>query len=387
MTLIENFVRYRGQTEKEVKMSKKTRIINKLMFVLSLTFLLSLLASTTVFAEWKKTSSGATTWVVNGKTAKGPVTIDKNIYFFAEKDGELVRSKTVSYKGNYYRTDADGKVYRNTWLSSKKYYATKTGAFVKGFAKIGGNLYFFDRKTCKKITSRMVSSKGKIYYFQKNGAALKEQRLKYKKVIYGFNKNGVMVKKGFLKIGKKSYYFNSKGKMVTGVQKIGGKEYYFYSGGALATNAAVTVGKYSYKTNAKGVVTKKTKLSVGEAIAAYAKKFVGRPYKWGGTDPQNGADCSGFCYACYKKYGITLPRVADDQMHGSGKAVKEKDMKPGDLIFFNELGGSSNYACHVTMYIGNGKICHAANTKRGIVIDSLSWYRKYMKFLCVRRYW
>ena len=371
-----------------MRMSKKTHIANKLMVILSLTVLLSLFASTTVFAEWKKTSSGATTWVVNGKTAKGLVTIDNSTYFFAEKDGALVCSKTVSYKGNYYRTNAKGKVYKSTWIgSSKKYYAGKTGAFVKGFAKIGGNLYYFDRKKCKKLTSRMVSAKGKIYYFQKNGAALKLQRLKYKKVIYGFDKNGVMVKKGFLTIGKKTYYFDAKGKMLTGLQSIGGKQYYFYSNGALATNAAFTSGQYSYKTDAKGIVTKKTKLSVGEAIAAYAQKFVGRPYVWGGTDPYNGADCSGFCYACYKKYGITLPRVADDQMHGSGKAVKEKDMKPGDLIFFNTLGGSSNYACHVTMYIGNDKICHAANTNRGIVIDSLSWYRKYMKFLCVRRYW
>ena len=366
-------------------MTKKTRIINKLLVLLSLTFLLSLPLAGTAMAGWVKLPSGATGYTVNGKRVTGLKRIGNVDYYFSAS-GKLAVNKKVKSGNNYYQTDAKGRIRKRTWVNGK-YYASNTGAFVKGFAKIGGNLYFFDRTTCKKLTSRMVSSNGKTYYFSKSGAALKLQRLKYKNEIYGFDKNGVMVKSRLLAINGKSYYFNAGGKMVTGVKTINGNKYYFYASGAMAVNTTVTTDKYSYVINAKGVIVSTSKMTTGQAMATYAQKFVGRPYVWGGTDPYNGADCSGFCYAIHLKYGITLPRVADDQMHKGGKAIAEKDMKPGDLIFFNQMGGSSNYACHVTMYIGNDKICHAANTKRGIVIDSLSWYRKYMKFLCVRRYW
>ena len=410
---------------KEGKMSRQTGIRNKWFIVISLTFIFVLMSAAASHAEWVTSPSGLTSYTQKGKVVKGwkkiggewyhfndngildknkwidkdyyvgkkgarrkgLITINNVRYYFSVGAGKLQRSATVKYNERYYRTDAKGRVIRNTWLNNGTYYAGSGGAFVKGFVTIKGKLYYFDRTTCKKFTSRMVSSKGKIYYFTKDGSALKSQRLKYKNVIYGFNINGEMVKKATLSINGKIYYFNGSGKMVVGPQTINGKQFYFYSSGAMAVNTTVTAGGYSYEINAKGVVEKRTKLTVGASIANYAQKFVGRPYVWGGTDPYNGADCSGFCYACYKHFGITLPRVADDQMHGSGKAIREKDMKPGDLIFFNTLGGSSNYACHVTMYIGNDKICHAANTKRGIVIDSLSWYRKYMKFLCVRRYW
>ena len=357
-------------------MRKQTGIRNKWFIILSLTFLLSLLGATAAFAEWKTLPSGQKTWQENGVTAKGwkqigkawyyfdnngvlatnrwigasyyvgkngarvkgLVTINNVSYIFSVSSGKLFTGQKVKYNGNYYWVDTKGRVVKNSWIG-KTSYAGGNGAFIKGFAKIKGNLYFFDRTTCKKLTSRMVSSKGKIYYFSQNGAALKSQRLKYKGAIYGFNKNWEMVKGATLSIGGKIYYFDASGKMVTGLQTIRGKQYYFYSNGVMAVNTAVTVGGYSCEVNAKGVITKKTKLTVGAAIAEYAKKFVGRPYKWGGTDPYNGADCSGFCYACYKKYGITLPRVADDQMHGKGKAISEKDMQPGDLIFFNNLGG------------------------------------------------
>ena len=357
----------------------------KLFIVLSLVLILTSLCAAPALAEWKNTSGGKV-WMENGKRVTGFKKISGALYFF-NKSGILQKSKRVRYNGNYYQTDKAGKVIQRKWIGST-YYASNTGAFVKGLARIGGSYYFFYRDSCKKLVSRMVVTKSGTYFFKKDGKAAQNQRVKFNSKIYGFNKNGKMVKNGTLQLNGSVYYFGSDGVMATGLRTVSGKQYYFYSSGKMAVNATITLNKYCYETDSKGVVIKKTKLSVGEKLAAYAQKFVGRPYKWGGTDPGgSGADCSGFCYAVHLHYGITLPRVADDQMHGPGKVISEKDMRPGDLIFFNTLGGSSNYACHVTMYIGNDQICHAANTKRGIVIDSLSWYRKYMKFLGVRRYW
>ena len=106
-------------------------------------------------------------------------------------------------------------------------------------------------------------------------------------------------------------------------------------------------------------------------VVEYALKFVGNPYKWGGTSLTNGADCSGFVQSIYKQFGYTIPRVSKDQAIGAGSVeVKpdEEHLLPGDLIFYKDNKGK---VYHVSMYIGDGKIVHAANKKAGIIISSL----------------
>lgn len=107
-----------------------------------------------------------------------------------------------------------------------------------------------------------------------------------------------------------------------------------------------------------------------QEVADYAVKFVGNPYVWGGTSLTKGADCSGFVQAIYKQFGYTLPRVSRDQAVSAGYTnVKPtlENLLPGDLIFYTN---SSGIVDHVAMYIGNGKVVHAANKKAGIIISS-----------------
>lgn len=107
-------------------------------------------------------------------------------------------------------------------------------------------------------------------------------------------------------------------------------------------------------------------------VVDYALKFVGNPYKWGGTSLTNGADCSGYVQSIYKHFGYTIPRVSKDQAVGAGYMdVKpdEEHLLPGDLIFYTDNNGK---VYHVSMYIGDGKIVHAANKKQGIIISNLN---------------
>lgn len=107
-----------------------------------------------------------------------------------------------------------------------------------------------------------------------------------------------------------------------------------------------------------------------QEVAAYAVKFVGNPYKWGGTSLTSGADCSGFVQSIYKQFGYTIPRVSKDQAKTAGYCdVKpdEEHLLPGDLIFYTNSKGVVD---HVAMYIGDGKVVHAAGKKTGIVISS-----------------
>ncbi len=113
-------------------------------------------------------------------------------------------------------------------------------------------------------------------------------------------------------------------------------------------------------------------------IVTYAQKFVGNRYVWGGQSLTKGADCSGFVRAVYADFGYSLPRVSRDQASSAGKRVSESDMLPGDLVFYANSRGTVN---HVAMYIGNGKIVHAANSRQGIIRSNV----KYRDIYCVRR--
>ncbi|MBR1741225.1 MAG: C40 family peptidase, partial [Lachnospiraceae bacterium] len=111
---------------------------------------------------------------------------------------------------------------------------------------------------------------------------------------------------------------------------------------------------------------------VGKCIVNYAKKFIGNPYRSGGTSLTKGADCSGFTKAIYAHFGFSLPRTSAAQRH-AGRQVSWSQKKPGDLIC---------YSVHVAIYMGNNRIIHASTPKSGI---KTSKYITFSKVLSVRR--
>lgn len=110
--------------------------------------------------------------------------------------------------------------------------------------------------------------------------------------------------------------------------------------------------------------------SLRNKVVNYALQFVGNRYVWGGTNPNTGADCSGFVqYVLRNAAGVSLPRTSREQAK-AGRAIKSSEMRPGDLIFYTNSGGTVN---HVAMYIGNGQIVHAASRKSGIKISTWNY--------------
>lgn len=101
------------------------------------------------------------------------------------------------------------------------------------------------------------------------------------------------------------------------------------------------------------------KISKGQQVVNYARKFLGVKYVWGGNTPK-GFDCSGFVKYVYAKFGVTLNRVAADQAK-QGKKVERRSLKPGDLVFFDTNGGH-NSINHVGIYIGNGRFIEASSS-------------------------
>ena len=101
-------------------------------------------------------------------------------------------------------------------------------------------------------------------------------------------------------------------------------------------------------------------------VVRIAKRYLGVSYRWGGSSPWSGFDCSGLVKYVYGHVGIRLPRATAGQFH-RGRRVKTSNLQPGDLVFFNRLG-------HVGMYIGRGKMIHAPNSRSTVRIESLRGY-------------
>ena len=112
--------------------------------------------------------------------------------------------------------------------------------------------------------------------------------------------------------------------------------------------------------------------ATGQNIANYACQFVGNPYVAGGTSLTNGADCSGFVYAVYKAFGISVPRSSYSQAT-YGREVSYANAQPGDVIYY---GG------HVAIYLGGGRIVHASTARTGIKYENAT----YRTILTIRRF-
>lgn len=124
---------------------------------------------------------------------------------------------------------------------------------------------------------------------------------------------------------------------------------------------------------------------IRQQIVAYAKKFLGVKYVYGGSSPK-GFDCSGFVQYVFKHFGITLERSSDAQ-GAKGTKIKKSELKPGDLVFFDTNGGL-NHIEHVGIYIGDGNFIHASSgsSAHKVIISELNTGFYDESYMTSRRY-
>ena len=110
-------------------------------------------------------------------------------------------------------------------------------------------------------------------------------------------------------------------------------------------------------------------------LVATAMGFLGVPYRRGGTSAETGFDCSGFVRTIFEQTrGLVLPRKASDQAASTEK-IEKKDLKPGDLVFFNTMRRTFS---HVGIYIGDGKFIHSPRTGLRVRVEDMqeSYWKK-----------
>jgi len=135
--------------------------------------------------------------------------------------------------------------------------------------------------------------------------------------------------------------------------------------------------------NAVERIRRSGKGDLREELVGTARRFLGIPYLWGGTDVQDGFDCSGLTMVTYRLNGLKLPRTSRDQFC-AGKPVEKNDLRKGDLVFFATTGGTT--ISHVGLYVGDGKFIHAPRRGKDVCITSLSsrYYQK--RYMGARSY-
>lgn len=114
-------------------------------------------------------------------------------------------------------------------------------------------------------------------------------------------------------------------------------------------------------------------------VLSRAVNVLGTPYRWGGSSPKKGFDCSGLVkYAFNDVADVDLPRTSNAMAQGHGIKVAKGDLKPGDLIFFNIKSRRVN---HVAIYLGNDRFIHAPRRGKRVSIDNLNkpyWQKHYV---------
>ena len=117
--------------------------------------------------------------------------------------------------------------------------------------------------------------------------------------------------------------------------------------------------------------------SAAEQLVDEALSYLGIRYRFGGTSPATGFDCSGLVLNVFRNaVGLDLPRTASE-MASLGDKIGKHDLKPGDLVFFNTMRRTFS---HVGIYLGDGKFVHAPSSGGKVRVENIStayWTKRF----------
>lgn len=117
--------------------------------------------------------------------------------------------------------------------------------------------------------------------------------------------------------------------------------------------------------------------AASRSLTSYARSLIGVPYKYGGSSPDSGFDCSGFVGHVFRRsLGISLPRTAQ-QLSRKGQPIRIAELREGDLVFYDT--NNQNYS-HVGIFLGGDRFIHAPSSGGRVRIENMTldyWQRHF----------
>lgn len=121
------------------------------------------------------------------------------------------------------------------------------------------------------------------------------------------------------------------------------------------------------KAAAKADRQRRAAIAQGVKLVKIAATLKGTPYRYAGSSPKTGFDCSGYTGYVYGKLGIELPR-SSGAIRSAAKKISKAQLREGDLVFWHS---SSGRVFHVGIYAGGGKAWHAPRPGRSVTMQSI----------------
>lgn len=280
--------------------------------------------------------------------------------------------------GRWWYKHDDGTYTKNNWenINSKWYFFDENGWMVVGWRKVDGKWFYLNKvKTGSYVEGEMLVGWQKI-----DGRWYYLNRTKTSQYVTG----EMLI--GWQKIDEKWYYLNPttnekfvSGERVTGWLTLNGKKYYMDADGVMQTGVLIMNGKKYTFADSGALVSEEpvAEATAGDLIAQAALNHMDTPFAWDGKNLSTGCDNDGFIYSVMAECGYTVSETISGQQN-MGKAVKQEELKPGDVIIYsreNKLGG---------IYLGDNKVIYAASPRWGVRITTLQHPGKPIAF---RRVW
>lgn len=124
-----------------------------------------------------------------------------------------------------------------------------------------------------------------------------------------------------------------------------------------------------------------TRSQMADDVLLQAMAQIGVPYRWGGSSPQTGFDCSGLIgYVFNNSMNIKLPRSTTEMMRLKAPVIERSRLRSGDIVFFATSGGRR--VSHAGIYVGDNRFIHAPSSGGKVRIDSLDmpyWNKAYLQ--------
>ena len=105
-----------------------------------------------------------------------------------------------------------------------------------------------------------------------------------------------------------------------------------------------------------------------QQLLTLALQQQGISYRYGGSHPATGFDCSGLIQFSYRQIGKRIPRTTQAQYQAS-RPIPLSQILPGDLLFYETEGRRPG---HVALYLGRGEMIHAPSSGKQVKINRLN---------------